>query len=128
MTSIDVLKTADSARPTTFAQRLGVILLSLCASGTITLPLAQADPPAASNPACTAEQRATAHAASASKIAEYLRSHAEVNTDLTSMREKPRDERRAELKTYLREHPEVAQALKEARTALRDMRTQCKPS
>lgn len=78
-----------------------------------------------SSASCTVGDRAAARATSAPLVRDYLAAHPDVNTELTKIKDMPKDQRRAEAKTYFTAHPDVKDALKQAGAASIQFRKNC---
>lgn len=107
--------------------RAAMYAAGICATVALALPTVAN---AAGNPApttpCTVGQLAAARADSAPKVAAYLQAHPDVDQALTALRGEPKDQRRADAKAYFADHRDVAAALKDARSAERTLREQCR--
>ena len=84
-------------------------------------PVAAAEPP----PNCTAADRAGVASGTAANVSAYLFTHPDVNDFFTSLKDKPRDQRRAAVKDYLNANPGVKADLQVARQPMTDFRARC---
>lgn len=95
------------------------------AAGFAAIALAVPGVASADGPDCSPAALSAARADAKGKVQAYLSSHPDAAAEFAKIKTLPKDQRRAEMKAYAAAHPQDAQAIKDARQAVRDYRANC---
>jgi heme-binding protein len=79
----------------------------------------------ADDPSCTAADAAGVASGVAAAAAGYLFAHPDVNDFMTTLKDLPKEQKRAQLEAYLDANPQVKEDLHNIRQPMTDLRNQC---
>jgi hemophore-related protein len=86
----------------------------------MTAGIAAADPPD-----CTSADAAGVASGVAAAASAYLFAHPDVNDFMTTLKDKPMEQKRAELQVYLDANPQVKADLQQIRQPMTDLKARC---
>jgi hemophore-related protein len=102
------------------------MLFATAGSAAADWPMDDPEPAPSSQPNCTAADLAQVSSGVAAATSAYLFTHPDVNAYFTSLKGKPRDDMRAQLKQYMDANPQTHADLEGIRQPLTDFQNRCR--